>query len=206
MGSEVGGEDIMREVFTHIYRTNFWKDKESVSGQGSNLKQTETIRRELPKLFKQLHMKSVLDIPCGDFYWFRHMDLLEDVRYMGADVVPELIDALCVTFPFIQFQVMDATTSVLPQVDLILCRDMLGHFSNVDVRLALKNFRLSGSKYLLATTFPDRDNVRDIETGQWRPINLAQYFGLPDPITVINEHSTEGNGKFADKSLGLWEL
>lgn len=196
----------MREVFTHIYRTNFWKDKESVSGQGSNLRQTETIRKVLPTLFDKFHVKSILDIPCGDFYWFRQMEFPNGIKYIGADIVPELLDALWQTFRGVDFRLLDATMSKLPRVDLILCRDMLGHFSNADVKLALNNFKSSGSIYLLATTFPDRENKGDIETGQWRPVNLAQYFGLPDPIVIINENSSEGAGKFKDKSLGLWVL
>lgn len=197
----------MKDVFTRIYKTNYWKDNESVSGAGSNLAATAHIRKELPKLFEQLHVKSMLDIPCGDFYWLRKLATVLP-GYIGADIVDELIaeNQRKYADDGIRFEVLDITTDPLPKVDLILCRDLLGHFSNKDVMRALDNIRASGSKYLLATTFPYWANDHDITTGEWRPINLASLFGLPDPILLINEHCKSGNGLFADKSLGLWDL
>lgn len=192
----------MREVFEDIYKTNYWNNSESVSGHGSDMEATEVIRRELPKLVERLTITNILDIPCGDFYWFKEMKL--DVVYIGGDIVQELVDIDRKRYPGVDFRVLDATKDKLPEVDLILCRDMLGHFSNFDVKKALNNFRASGSKYLLATTFPDREEHINIETGQWRPINLASFYSLSDPILVINE-GCKIKG-FEDKSLGLWEL
>lgn len=200
-------------IFSEIYHKNFWKDSESVSGQGSNMAATEAVRRELPTLCKQLGINSLLDIPCGDFYWMS--TILNDLGldwYVGADIVPELVLEVsdkyrdAGLYPRPEFVLLDAVGGRLPSVDLILCRDMLGHLSNMEIRQCIKNFRASGSLYLLATTFPERDNANtDIEAGQWRPVNLADWrFGLGKPLLLINENSTEGKGKFADKSLGLW--
>lgn len=197
----------MKDIFTSIYQSNYWQDDESVSGRGSNLEQTAAIRLILPQLFKELEIKTLLDIPCGDFYWFKEMEL--ELNYLGADIVPELIEknkslyANDHTF----FAVLDATTDQVPKADLILCRDMLGHFTNYDVMRTLKNFRVSGSKYLLATTFPGRNPNQDIKTGQWRPIDLeALRYGLGPAKILVNENCTESKGRFSDKSLGLWEL
>lgn len=193
----------MKDVFTDIYRQNGWKGDQSVSGQGSGLEQTAVIRQELPKLFSRLKTRSVLDIPCGDFYWFKRMPSNLEL-YIGADVVPELIAANIDAYDNKrrEFMVLDITTDELPKVDLVLCRDLLGHFSNSDLQLALNNIKRSGSTYLLATTFPSSFNQWAIETGQWRPLNLAYYCGLPEPLEVIGE----GNQMFKDKSLGLWKL
>lgn len=197
----------MRDVFTHIYQTNFWKDDESVSGRGSNMEQTQAIRMILPQLFKELGVERLIDIPCGDYYWFKEMDL--KLAYLGIDIVPELIEENRKRYAnsHIFFEAMDATTDPLPQADLILCRDMLGHFDNATVNKTLKNFRASGSKYLLATTFPGRNPNQDINTGEWRPIDLeALRYGLGPAKILVNENCTEGRGRFSDKSLGLWEL
>lgn len=197
----------MKDIFTDIYKTNYWRNNESVSGHGSTMNETASIRLVLPKLFKELHVKSVLDIPCGDCNWVKDLWLVLD-KYIGGDVVEELIADNQNKFHHeAEFQLLDATQSKLPKVDLILCRDMLGHFSNRDVKAALKNFRASGSKYLLATTFPGRESeVPNIKTGEWRPIDLAYMWGLPTPLLYIYENCTAGNGKFKDKALGLWEL
>lgn len=195
----------MQDVFQNIYDGNGWKGDESVSGQGSDLKQTRKIRKEIPLLLNILDVRSMLDIPCGDFYWMSRIKELDKISYVGADIVPELIYANRKLYHH-QFRVLDAATGHLPKVDMIFCRDMLGHLSNLDVKAVLKNFRASGSTYLLSTTFPDFFSTADITTGEWRPINLAHFHGLPDPMLLINEECTEGGGKFASKSLGLWKL
>ena len=59
------------QVFAEFYRDNKWGDAESVSGAGSNLAQTEEVRRVLPGLLAELGCRSMLDVPCGDFYWMR---------------------------------------------------------------------------------------------------------------------------------------
>jgi hypothetical protein len=61
----------MKEIFTDIYKKNDWKNDESVSGNGSTLDATEGVRRELPRLFAKFHVKSLLDIPCGDCNWIK---------------------------------------------------------------------------------------------------------------------------------------
>ena len=199
----------MRDVFSSHYQNNFWGNDESVSGDGSTMEATKTIRGEMPGLFMRLGVRSLLDIPCGDFHWLSQLGYELD-KYIGADIVPELIEANIRQYGqniFRKFEVLDVTRDRLPNVDLILCRDLLGHFSNADIRLALNNMRASGSKYLLATTFPEHSSENnDIETGAWRPINLASFYGLPDALLYINEHCTVGGGAFGDKSLGLWRL
>src|SRR5688500_7192394 len=62
------------EVFTEIYRQNMWQNEESVSGDGSTLSYTQNIRSEIPKLIKQFKFREVLDAPCGDYNWFRHVN------------------------------------------------------------------------------------------------------------------------------------
>lgn len=193
----------MRDVFEKIYVDNHWRNDESVSGAGSTLDATAAIRDFLPGIFKRYRIKSVLDIPCGDFNWAKE---IEWPGYIGADIVPDLIRANQQEYSEFDFQVLDVTTDPLPCVDMIFCRDLMGHLSNRDVDRALANIRESESKYLLATTFPDHETSGDINTGEWRPINLASLFGLPDPIQVFNEGCTAGGGEFKDKSLGLWRI
>lgn len=193
----------MKDVFSRHYQTNYWADDESVSGHGSTVAATKAIRLALPPLMEWYEIKSVLDIPCGDLNWAHKVKW---PAYIGADIVPELVEKARAAHPDFDLRVLDITRDPLPAVDLIVCRDLLGHFSNRDVKLALQNIKKSGAKYLLATTFPGHETSGDIETGMWRPINLASFFGLPDPEEYINEMCTDGGGAFADKSLGLWRL
>lgn len=190
------------DIFKRYYQENFWADDESVSGAGSTMEATAAIRKYLPTVFKG--MNSLLDIPCGDFNWLRSVQLPQ--MYIGADVVPELIAENAQKFgdKNTKFRVLDITKDPLPKVDIVMVRDLFGHFSNREVQAALKNIRRSGSRYLLATTFPLHENSGDIETGQWRPLNLGKYWGLPVQDLIINEGC--GVPGYSDKSLALWDL
>ena len=195
----------LKEVFTNIYESNLWTSEESRSGLGSELKSTEVIRRELPELFKKFKIESVLDIPCGDFNWMQHVDM-NNVNYIGGDIVDKMIESNNITFPNMDFRVLDLTESELPKVDLIFVRDLLGHFNYQNVNKALQNIIRSGSKYLLTTSFTRWHYNVDIENGGWRPINLMlQPFSLK-PIYLINEDCFEGDGQYNDKCLLLFEI
>lgn len=195
-------------IFTEIYRNNKWGSNQSASGTGSVLNQTKTVANKLPLLFNDIGIKTILDIPCGDFNWMKDVNL-EGMNYFGADIVDELIEKNRKTYQQenITFLQLDLLSDELPKVDIIFCRDCLVHFSFADIRKALQNISRSNSTYLLATTFTAREKNLDIMTGEWRPINLTQNpFFLTTPMKLINEECTEGNGIYIDKSLGLWKI
>ena len=197
---------MINEIFKNIYKHNLWGGNESISGRGSDSDQTENIIKELPILFKEFNIKSILDIPCGDFNWMKHVDL-NGIEYMGADIVEDIVESNKAKYKDFIFVQMDITEQVYPPVDLVLVRDCLVHMSYDDILDTLVNIYDSGSKYLLTTTFVDREENQDIKTGAWRPINLElPPFLLPKPIKIINEGCTQSKLAYADKSLGLWKI
>ncbi len=196
--------------FQDIYKRHLFGKSTSASGPGSSLDSTVILRGALIKLFDEYAIQSVVDIPCGDFAWFRAMSL-QGIEYTGLDIVPELISKLRREFPDQQFEIHDATTDCLKTYDLILCRDLLVHLTNDQAIKVIENFKDSGSTYLLATTFVSQESNIDLRVPRmgvgWRPINLAIFpFNLGNPLTTINENSSEGRGRYHDKSLGLWRL
>lgn len=210
--------DNTSEIFGKIYRERGWHSGESVSGWGSELRNTERVIRELPGFLRRHGITSMLDAPCGDFNWMRHVDL-SGIDYTGADIVPELVAANQTAYggPGRRFQTLNLIEDRLPQADLILCRDCLFHFSHADVFRALENCAASGARYLLTTTFLYRTYPRngDIQTGQWTPINLEMPpYELAPPIALLIEGSTEGifYGEEvgvvpqSDRCLGLWHM
>ena len=196
----------MEAVFRRFYVENLWQ-AESVSGPGSTPWPTAVIRQRLPALFRELEVTTLLDAPCGDFNWLSTCEL--PPSYIGCDVVRELIDDVRRRHgqPGRRFEHLDVTRDPLPAADLILCRDCLGHLPFTAIGEALANFRASGARYLLATTFPRWANNSDIgSSGDWRPLNLERPpFGLGRPLRVIAEVNVE-DPRFPDKSLGLWAL
>lgn len=198
----------MVRTFTPFYMENRWGDEESVSGPGSNLERTAKLRRELPGLLKELGARTLLDAPCGDFNWMKDTDLGLEL-YIGADIVSDLISQNQKLYSNIkkQFAVLDITRDKLPHVDVILCRDCLIHFSYRDITAAIKNFKRSGSKYLLTNSYPAWRQNENIRTGDFRPLNLTlPPFNFSPPVEQIHEKLPEEEARFFGKILGLWKL
>jgi hypothetical protein len=149
----------------------------------------------------------MLDVPCGDFNWMSGVDLT-GIHYTGGDVVPELVrQNRRHERPNVRFVDLNLLTDQLPEADVIFCRDCLVHFSLADVSRALRNICQSRSRYLITTTFTERSENTDIPTGRWRVLNLQlPPFSFPPPQRLLVEECTEGNGKYRDKSLGVWSL
>lgn len=194
-----------RRTFARIHASNHWGDSESSSGGGSNLAETAAVRQALPQLFEKYSIRTLLDVPCGDFHWMQHVVPLLD-HYTGGDIVPALVEEVAARHsgPGREFLVVDLVRDELPAADAVLARDVLIHLSERDVHAALQNIRRSGARWLLTTTFPQHEN-RDIITGDWRPINLqAAPYLLPEPLELVLEQTQEG--QFADRSLALWRV
>jgi SAM-dependent methyltransferase len=200
--------DQVKSAFTRAYLLNLWEDPESRSGPGSTLARTAALRERIPELFAELDVRSVLDVGCGDFNWFRTLDLGQ-IDYTGVDVVVELIEDNRKKYggPHRRFLPLEIATEVPPRADLAFCRDCWVHLPNAQILAALKNLRASGTRYLLTTTFSERTENPDIPLGAWRPIHLAlPPFSLGPPLRLLSEQRSVEDPAYADKAMGLWEL
>ena len=193
-------------VFARVYEARAWEHEGSRSGPGSGLARTARLRVELAALLQELGARSLLDAGCGDFHWMAHT-ALPVRRYIGVDVVPELIAVHRRSHGGRgrRFLVRDIVDDRLPRADVVLCRDTLIHLPDADVRAALANIRRSGARWLLATTFTAHANERDVELGDWRPTNLqAPPFDLPAPARALEDIPLVDPELGADKRLALW--
>jgi SAM-dependent methyltransferase len=195
-------------VFSRIYRGGEWMTVESRSGPGSELVRTAGLRRELPLLLAELGVDVLLDAGCGDFRWLSEADL--PVReYIGVEVVRELAAELGPSYarPGRRFLHADITREDLPPADLILCRDVLVHFPDDDIDRALAAFRRTRTRWLLTTTFTDRDGNEPVELGGWRTLNLeAPPWDFPSPARTLLDVPIVDRERYLDKRLALWEL
>lgn len=198
----------LKNKFTDVYVNNTFGGSQSRSGEGSGPVQATEICRRIPELLKQLRAESMVDAPCGDLFWISKTSLPVQ-RYLGVDIVSDLIRINGERYGNEQrsFAVANLVADELPKADVILCRDCLVHLSYKDSLKILRNFKRSGSSYLLTTTFTDRTANIDLGATFWRPINLElPPFNFPKPLEIINEHCTECQGQYTDKSLALWLL
>lgn len=197
-----------KDLFTEYYKNNTWSGKESLSGPGSDYEQTKYLVPELDIMLKYLNIKSMLDIPCGDFNWMKNINL-EKMSYHGADIVEPLINKNNKKYKTnnISFSVIDIVNDKLPTVDLIMVRDCLVHLPNNDVFKALKNIKDSKSKYLLTTNFlwNHKEDNQDIAVGDWRRINLQKTpYNFKYPERIIIEGNIQSYDR--DKTMSLWYI
>jgi hypothetical protein len=149
--------------------------------------------------------------------------------YTGCDIVPELIqDNQKYANSIIKFQEIDLTQDniEIPEADLLIVRDVLGHLSLEDGKKAINNILKSKCKYLLTTTwynlndenyFQKHINANNDVTleAQWErgaaafyPICLhSEPFNFPKPELYIEEKSIVDNYEGGNrKGLAFYEL
>ena len=182
----------------------------SQSGVGSHLSQTNFIRQELPIMFGEYNVRSLLDVPCGDFNWMKEVDLGE-IEYIGGDIISDLIDRNRQLYSAAnrRFERLDLITSKLPRADAVICRDCLVHLSNANIFSALRNICDSGAHFLVTTHYNWRAQGANFEIadGDWRRLNFElPPFCFPSPQRLIIEHSTENDHLRGDKALALWSI
>lgn len=196
------GSGEAKDVFTNIFVKNWWNNSESRSGWGAELKRTEAIRAALPDFVRAQSIASLLDAPCGDYHWMQHVAWPDGFRYVGADIVRELIAENRSKYPGVEFVELDVLTDDFPDVDAWFARDLMIHFPDAAVRTAIGKFRSSSMRYLLTTTYPNAAKNVDIKFGQVRHLNLcASPFNLPKPFGVLREDDDPVTGRV----IGVWQ-
>ena len=205
LSNKIGIDSNRIMSFKNIYDNNYWGEAETFSGEGSTVKATEILRQNLEELFKELNIKTLLDIPCGDFNWMKELKY-EFEFYLGCDIVSEIIfnnKKLYETMTR-KFQVFDIVENIPSmKFDAIFCRDLMIHLPIKDISKVIDNIIQSDSKYLITNTYLDTANNTDVAYGGYRPVNLEiEPFYLPKPIKMFEEKS----GYIKDKYIAIWEI
>jgi hypothetical protein len=191
--------------FTRIYKDGLWLNalnpSESRSGSGSTLASTAVFRAGLEKFLAERAPLTLFDAPCGDFNYMRHVKFPDGVRYIGGDIVPELVAALRRKYPDFRFVDFDITRDKFPECDIWLCRDCLFHLSYADIRKALENFVRSSARYALITNHLNVKENSDIVTGDFRFLDLTlPPVSLPAPQLSLHDLPVDGEPRI----VGLW--
>jgi hypothetical protein len=203
-------EQKLEGIFTSVYQENLWGDDSSVSGPGSSLGQTIVIREMITELIRKYNIKTIVDAPCGDFFWMKEvlkMNINNINLYTGIDIVEGLIqknqekygtDKIC-------FIKSDLTRDIIPKADLIICRDCFLHLSYRNILNIINNFKLSGAEYLLVSTYTRHKNRNVYKYNvAGRAINLGKVpFKIKSKLDTINEDYHGQDEEYNDKSLIL---
>ena len=195
----------LSDRFAAIYQNRVWlngRSSGSLSGRGSELESTQSIRDRLPALLTSLGTQDLLDVGCGDFTWLRGVQLPCD--YLGLDIVPCVIEQNSRTYGSsrVQFTCCNAVSEHLPPGDTVLCREVLFHLCFRDGLRLLNNIKQSGARFLIATNDAELCSNADILSGDYRMLNLRRRpFTFPAPILSIPDNYVEPY-----RVLSVWEL
>jgi len=160
---------------------------------GPGMAATARVRAELPGSLRQLGVRRLLDVPCGDFHRMLRVDLA-GIDYIGGDIIAAIVAENQARYrgDGRRFVHVALTTGMLPAADAVLCRDCLVHLSFANIVRAYRSVWESGARYLIATTFPRHAHNVDVIDGDWRPLNLDRApFFLPPPRTLLVEGCDE---------------
>jgi len=154
-------------VFSDIYTKRKWYSEENKekfnSGSGSDSKYAIPYVEVIAKYIKTNDIKSVVDLGCGDFRVGRRLlDKVNNITYIGIDVVKELIDYNNKEYGnknSISFIKKDITKDSLPKAELYLVRQVFQHLSNGDISKALHNIPQSSRLIVTEHQQVDTDNI-----------------------------------------------
>ena len=187
-------------TFDTIYRTNRWNGIESRSGPGSGTVATQRVKNQILGLVKELRVKSVLDVGCGDGFWMPDLP-----GYVGFDVSRVAIRLARRNHPKRDYR----TDWPAEPFDLVITRDAMQHLSLTEGMMLLEEIRETGSKWLLASTYIGATNTNIVTGDAYSPNLEVEPFGLGPPERLIFDgyhyHETE-EVRDPTKHLGLWRL
>ena len=195
-----------KQIFSKIYKNAYWQSGESKSGSGSDLDNLKNYNINLDNFFEKYQIKSMLDIPCGDFLFMEKFLKNKNIKYTGGDIVEELIQNNKKKYKNYKFEVFDIINNHKNEkFDVLHVKDCLFHFSFNDIWKVIENISSFQTKYTLITSHKSliMKNL-DIESGEFRHLDLEKKpFNFPKPIYKIYEYKF--NITLFPRFVGVWK-
>ena len=184
----------VKDVFESIYENAIWGGG---SGAGSDLSRTVVYVAYVQHIMDKYSVKSVVDIGCGDWRFSKYIDF-SGCKYLGVDIVESVISANIKNYGNnnIIFQLGNATEFEIPKCDLLLCKDVLQHLSNKNVRAILHKSRVATRALFTNDFYPVNEDCND---GDTRPLNIAS---APFDMKTVPRLAFNGKVTFLVDTIG----
>ena len=191
-----------RRIFQSIYRDHLWgTDGASAffSGVGSRGQHAKAYVETMAPVIERRASASadalvIVDLGCGDFtVGSALLQSLGNVRYIGCDIVPELVDHNQYKFGTerVEFRRVDITRDSLPDGDVCLVRQVLQHLSNAEITAIL----------------PSLAKYEHVYVSEGQPLTLE---GPPNPDKPTGANVRfdwrSGRGRGVELHLPPWNL
>lgn len=168
------------QTFSKIYQIERWGKGEG-SGTGSDPNTATEYTAVLQRYINEPQIHKIVDLGCGDWDIMRDIEIPEDKKYVGYDVVPNLITENNQKFgkANISFQHISGLQDFVKQRvsgDLLIVKDVLQHLPNFEIRYFMQRI-LPRFKYALITNEYLIDNTwqnSNIRLGSFRALSLLE--------------------------------
>jgi len=129
------------EIFGDIYRNGFWgsgSSSQPLSGSGSNSVNARPYVDLIKRYVEEHSVRTVLDFGHGDWEMWKEWDF-QGVDYLGVDVAQGLSEIIQASYGnnFRTFKFHDLSRGKLPHANLLICKDVLQHLPNADIKVFL---------------------------------------------------------------------
>lgn len=158
---------------------------ESLCGSGSHMSNASDVIDFIQKTIDKHNIKSILDLGCGDWNWFKEINFSKNINYIGWDCDKEMIESNEQKYGSdkIKFEEKDIVTSVFPKVDLIICRDVLFHLEE-ELSLKIISKTKDKCKYFISTSYLSVDKNTNIKP--YIPISGWGFYQINLNINPFN--------------------
>jgi SAM-dependent methyltransferase len=195
-------------LFRLYHRTNYWGDPTTRSGDSSRPERAKVATKLLQSILNANPRIRLLDLGCGDFSWGSKLCLPSTCRYIGVDIVPEVIEAnshLYSSPPRLQFMTADATVDELPEADVVLIRDLFIHLEDDEIRAVLRAVDRCQPSLLIASSYRGSSGPRSLEKWNSAPMDLENKgYGLGSADFFIPEAPDFDRPEDGVKGLAGW--
>jgi hypothetical protein len=195
----------LKEQWRKLYQEKLKCNYPGLWGKSKNIHKYDMIKEQLPGVFKKYNIKTLTDCGCGNFFWLNSIDW-KGVKYLGLDIVPELIESNKVKYPQFDFKCINIVEEIPAYADMFFVRSVFIHLTNADIMKAINNIKSSGSKYLMATTAFNVDSNKDTKCLMLTKRDLTKPpFNFPKPLEVVMEYSPKNPDELYS-AMGIWEI
>lgn len=182
----------LKHTFDQTAKSNRWGSSETVSGPGSELAMTASVRECLGHWIRKYDIHVLVDCPCGDANWQGYIPGIATIQYHGYDIADRPLERARkkhVQKPM-TFEHLDLTSTVPPvRGDMIMVRDVIQHLPLDKGRKMLENAKASGAKYIAVTSFTDGFNTGTTAGGFYKN-NVHQHpFVMPPPLEKCQNYA-----------------
>lgn len=191
-------------VFNAVYAANYWDSDESRSGGGSELRIAERYIPRLVKAIRDLGIRSMFDVPCGDLNWMPAVIDETGIDYIGGDIATDALETARSRRPDLDIRHFDICSDDFPKADLWHCRDTFFHLSFAHIRQALARAAAADITYAAITTHRSLFLTNlDVATGGFRLLDLERPpFNFPKPIRYLRDYPW---GQFP-RYVAIWRM